>query len=783
MKARKPHTLIIVESPTKAKTISKFVGSGYTVKSSFGHIRDLPKRQLGIDVAKDFEPSYVIPLKAKSVVSGLKKDAAKATRVVLATDEDREGEAIAWHLAKALGLTPKVAAPQDSSDADKQEIAPEKETDKKPEAASKKKEAPPAERITFDEITKKAILAALEHPRIIDQQLVDAQQGRRVLDRLVGYKLSPLLWKKISKGLSAGRVQSVAVKFVADRERERQAFKPEEYWTIESLLSKKGVSIPNEKIEGAELPEGVFIAKLSKVEGKTVEKFDLRTATDAERIKDGLKNTDWKVADIVQKEVKRNPFPPFTTSTLQQTAGRRFGFSSAQTMRLAQMLYEGADIGEEGTVGLITYMRTDSLHLSEESLQAAVSYINETFGPEYSEGAPRQYKTKSRLAQEAHEAIRPSDPRRTPEAVKPYLEARMWKLYDLIWRRFVASQMPSAKFLETTVSVAAGECVFEARGIIKKFDGYQRVYPVKMKESVLPDMAKNEILKLVELRPLQHFTEPPPRYNEASLVKTLEEHGIGRPSTYAPTMFLIQNRGYVKKDERKAFFPTEVGLAVNDLLQEHFPLIVDAKFTAKMEEDLDRVASGEVSWREVIGEFYGPFEKQLAEKQDTITKMIEETSDTCEKCGKPMIIRMGRFGRFMACSGFPDCKNAKPLPASAAGGESASGEAQTTENGGAQIAEGEKCEKCGSALVERRGRFGPFVGCSKYPECNYIKKKQYTIGVKCPKCKDGDVVSRRTKSRRIFYGCSKYPECDFASWARPGVEGAEEKKEAAEEKK
>ncbi|MDO8558068.1 MAG: type I DNA topoisomerase [bacterium] len=745
---KKKNTLIIVESPTKAKTISRFVGAGFVVKSSFGHIRDLPKRQLGIDVENNFEPKYVIPLKAKSVVSLLKKDAAKSERVILATDEDREGEAIAWHLAQALGLK------------EKKHRKVESEEDAKPS----KSKTPEIQRITFDEITKSAIAKALENPRAIDQKLVDAQQARRVLDRLVGYKLSPLLWKKISKGLSAGRVQSVALRLIVDRERERQAFKPEEYWTVEAMLGKDGVTAETEALEDKDkLPADVFAARLIKKDGKTLDKFDVKEQKEAESIKTALQKTAWVVEEVAQKEVRRNPFPPFTTSTLQQTAGRRFGFSSKQTMRLAQMLYEGMDVGEGGSVGLITYMRTDSVNLSEESLQGALTYIENAFGKPYIEGAPRKYKTKSRLAQEAHEAIRPTDAARTPDSIKQYLEPRAWKLYDLIWRRFVASQMPPARFLETDILISAGAYTFNARGLVKQFDGYQRVYAVKTKDVTLPMLAKNDMLSLLKLSLLQHFTEPPARFNESSLIKTLEEYGIGRPSTYAPTISVIQDRGYVQKDEKRSFLPTEVGCAVNDLLAEHFPLTIDVQFTAKMEENLDKVAAGTERWQDVIREFYTPFAKLLGEKQETITKMVEQTNEVCEKCGKPMIIRMGRFGRFMACSGFPDCKNAKPIP----GSEPVNFGVSTGQEGAGGGDADEKCEKCGAGLVRRQGRFGPFFGCSRYPECNYIKKKNYSIGMKCPKCFEGDVVTRRTKARRIFYGCSRYPECDYATWVRP----------------
>jgi DNA topoisomerase-1 len=661
-----PKNLVIVESPAKARTISRFLGSDFLIESSLGHVRDLPTSKLGIDVEHNFQPTYIIPQKAKATVKKLKEEAKKSENIILATDEDREGEAIAWHLVSALKLEDK---PKDS-----------------------------IKRIVFHEITKGAIEEALKNPRDIDMRLVDAQQARRILDRLVGYKLSPFLWKKVSRGLSAGRVQSVAVRLIVEREREIKEFKPEEYWSIEATLKKAGGE------------QESFVATLAKINNKAVDKFEIKNSESAEKITNDLKEADWEVINVEKRAVSRNPLPPFTTSTLQQEAWRRLRFSAKQTMRLAQQLYEGVELSE-GAVGLITYMRTDSVNLSEESLGASRNFIEKNFGKNYALPSPRRFKTKSKGAQEAHEAIRPTDPARTPESVKKYLEPRQYRLYDLIWKRFIASQMPEAIFDATAADIKAGEkYIFRATGTTLRFDGFLKIYPLKFEEISLPELSMNERLNLVALKPNQHFTEPPPRYTEASLVKALEKFGIGRPSTYAPTMATIQDRGYVAKDEQKRFIPTEIGTIVNDILVEHFPEVVDIGFTAKMEEELDEIAEGKIAWQPVIKEFYEPFAKRLEEKYEEVKKheVTETTEEICEKCGKPMIIRIGRFGKFLACSGFPECKNTKPL-----------------------------------------------------------KSEPQTIGMKCPKCGAGDIVIRRTRRKRIFYGCSRYPECDFASWTDP----------------
>jgi len=649
-------TLVIVESPTKARTISRFLGSEYVIESSMGHIRDLPSSSLGIDTENNFEPHYIIPRKKSKVVKALKEEAKKSKRIILATDEDREGEAIAWHLAAALGI-----------------------------------EQP--ERIVFHEITKSAIETALQNARALDTHLVDAQQARRVLDRLVGYKLSPFLWKKVMRGLSAGRVQSVALRLIVEREREREQFQKEEYWTISGTFETEA--------------KESFAANLIMFNDKALEKFDIKTEDDAQKILEALEKKTWRVHRATSKPTERSPLAPFTTSTLQQEASRRLRFSAKQTMMVAQQLYEGVEL-EEGSVGLITYMRTDSTSLSKESQGAAREFLESTHGKEYALETPRIYKTKSRGAQEAHEAIRPTDVRRTPEEIKKHLDPKQAKLYELIWRRFVASQMPNAIFDSTTIDIGNDTALFRATGQIITFEGFLKVWISKTEETILPRVKEKDELTAHALTPEQHFTEPPPRYSDASIIKTLEKYGIGRPSTYAPTISTILERGYVSRGEDRKFSPTEIGLTVNDLLVEHFPEIVDIAFTAHMEEELDQVAEGKIEWAPIIKEFYEPFSKHLEAKYETVEKkdMTETTDEVCQNCDKPMVIRHGRFGRFMACSGFPECKTTKTLP----------------------------------------------------PK---------SLGIKCPECNEGDVVERKTRQRRLFYGCSRYPECKYATWKRP----------------
>src|SRR3990167_6066366 len=597
--------LVIVESPTKARTIQQFLSKDFEIVPSYGHVRDLPRSTLGIDIENDFTPKYVIPRASQKRVNALKKQAQKADEIILATDEDREGEAIAWHIVQLIN-GPKKDAPAKISS---------------------------MKRIVFHEITREAIENALANPRLIDMKLVDAQQARRVLDRLVGYQLSPFLWQKIARGLSAGRVQSAALRLIVDRERERDNFAPQEYWTIEAeLANSKGLD---------------FRARLIQQDGKEIEKLDINNKKSAEEIKNALVDADWSVKTVNKKERRLNPPPPFRTSTLQQEAWRKLKFSAKQTMLLAQQLYEGVEI-DGAAVGLITYMRTDSSNLAEEFLNSTQKFVAETLGPQYVQGS-RRFAGKTKGAQEAHEAIRPTSPFHAPDSLKGKLDARQWKLYDMIWRRTVASQLPQAIFDTTSVDISAtakkSEYVFRANGSVLQFDGFLKVWPIKSDDEQLPELEVDEKLKYIDLITEQHFTEPPPRYTEASLIKALEENGIGRPSTYAPIISTIQGRNYVEKDEARRLKPTEIGLMVNDIIVANFPEIVDLKFTATMEEDLDKIAGGKMAWVPVIKEFYGPFAKHLAEKYETLEKkelVTETTDEVCKKCGKPMAIKFGR---------------------------------------------------------------------------------------------------------------------------------------------
>jgi len=683
------------------------------VLSSFGHVRDLPKNDLGVDVENNFEPRYVTPTKSRKVASELKKAAKGADMVYFASDEDREGEAISWHLEQLLAL--------------------------------------PAEkmrRISFHEITATAVKEALENPRGIDAHLVDAQQARRVLDRLVGYKLSPFLWRKVARGLSAGRVQSVVVRLIVERQREIDAFDPEEYWTIEALLKKNDA-------------EEQFNAKLHAKDGETLDKFAYSDEKGANGVLSDIEGADWTIGKLEKKTIHKKPHAPFITSTLQQEANNKLRYSSKQTMTLAQQLYEGVEMGEHGHTGLITYMRTDSVNLSEKFVGEARDWIKENH-PDFLPDGVRTYKTKSKGAQEAHEAIRPTDVKLTPKMTAKYLDSRQQKLYELIWRRAVASQMIDAEMLTVTVDTDATndgkpKYTFRATGstIVKK--GHLEVYGSETKENLLPELSEGEKLNALTVTPKQHFTEPPPLYTEASLVKTLEENGIGRPSTYAPTISTVVDRGYVEKDGRK-LKPTDLAMLVNDLLVKHFRDIVSFKFTAKMEEALDDIAAGEKEWVPVIRDFYEPFAENLAKKEKEVKKKDvaeEKTDEVCEKCEKPMVIKMGRYGKFMACTGFPDCRNTKTLGED---GKEAKEENEAT---------GEKCEKCDSDMVVKRGRFGPFLSCSNYPDCKTVKSIQKKLGVQCPGCGKGDMIEKKTRKGKTFYACSTYPKCDYALWNRP----------------
>ena len=658
--------LVIVESPAKARTVGKFLGRGYVVKASVGHVRDLLRSQLSVDTENDFTPKYRVPKEKKQVVTELKTAVKNAGEVYLATDPDREGEAIAWHLMEATGINEEQAR-----------------------------------RVVFHEITQGAINEAFAHPRDIDMHLVAAQQARRILDRLVGYKISPLLWEKVRGRTSAGRVQSVALRFIVEREREIMAFVPEEYWSIEAELTKRAPRRPS------------FVAKLAKIDG---EKADLKNRQDTQRIVEELERSTYVVSDVRRGERKRSPAPPFITSSLQQEASRRMGFTAKRTMRIAQQLYEGVELGGQGTVGLITYMRTDSTNVAAVAQAEARDFIGRRYGQEYLPPSPPQYKTRAKGAQEAHEAIRPTSVFREPSAVKPFLNSEQYRLYALIWQRFVSSQMTNAIYDTIAVEVIADDkYLFRASGSRIRFPGFLAVYeetrdedavPDEEAGKLLPDLEAGEVVDLVKLMPEQHFTQPPPRYTEATLIHTLEEYGIGRPSTYAPIISTIQDRGYVDRIDRR-LNPTDLGFIVNDLVVKHFPDIVNVGFTAQMEEDLDLIARGEQEWVPVLREFYGPFEQAVQLAEQTMEKVDvadQPTGEKCEKCGHDMIIKWGRYGKFIACSNFPECRNTKP----------------------------------------------------------YLEK----IGVTCPQC-GGDLVEKRSRKKRIFYGCANYPTCNFVSWKKP----------------
>ena len=705
-------SLIIVESPAKAKTINKYLGKDFVVEASVGHIKNLPKSKLGIDVDNGFLPEYETIKGKDEVIARLRSHAQKASAVYLATDPDREGEAIAWHIAR--------------------EIEPENGR---------------VFRVMFNEITERGIAEAMEHPTKVDQNLVDSQQARRAMDRLVGYKVSPFVWKTVFYGLSAGRVQSVAVRLICEREEAITAFVPAEYWSVIGEFST-----------AAQQP---FFAKLFKVAGDDPV---IGNATTAEGYVADIRKQSFAIADIQTRPVRRNPGAPFITSTLQQEAARRLRFPAKRTMMLAQKLYEGIELGEEGRVGLITYMRTDSTRLADDAVNDVRTYIYENYGKEYVPAEPRQFK-KGKSSQDAHEAIRPTSLRHTPKAVRKYLEKEMFDLYELIWNRFVACQMSAAVFEQTTVDIAGGDYLFRATDTLPQFRGFLQAYDDVAEEtekasddddpvSKLPaGLRAGEHAALRNVIPHQHFTKPPARFTESTLVKELEALGIGRPSTYALIVDTIQARKYVEQRERR-LYPTDLGIAVNRILVQNFPHLFNVEFTARMEEELDTIASGKDTYHTVMEEFYRPFISDLEgvdKNSAAIKKSLQEpTDETCDLCGKPMIIKWGRNGRFMACSGYPACKNTRPLPH----------EAALTAH-----AAGIKCDLCGGDMVVKGGRFGAFLGCSNYPACK--NTRPLSIGVKCPKCTTGDVIERKTKRKRVFYGCSRYPDCDFASWDKP----------------
>ena len=708
--------LVIVESPAKAKTIERYLGQGYTVLASYGHVRDLPQRGLGVDVDNDFAPRYEPLKERKRELDKLAERARRSETVWLATDLDREGESIAWHIADYAGLTDDRI-----------------------------------KRVTFSEITKSAIQEAFAHPRAINLDLVDAQQARRIIDRLVGYKLSPLVSTKIRRGLSAGRVQSVAVRLVVERERDVLAFVAEEYWSISARLDRRN-------------SPGSFTADLTRIDG---EKVRIISEAEARAHEAALRDAAYEVSKVTRSQQRKSAPPPFTTSTLQQEASRKLGFGARRTMSVAQSLYEGISL-PEGQVGLITYMRTDSLAMAASAVADAREVVAQRYSADFVPDKPNTYRNKSRGAQEAHEAIRPSSFARTPESLAGHLKPDELRLYELIWRRALASQMAPARFDQVGVDVTAGRYLLHAGARKRVFDGYQALY-VEGKDdeederlTVLPDLQDGEAVNLADLTSEQHFTQPPPRYTEATLIKALEEHGIGRPSTYAPTLETIRQRGYVTVKERR-LFPEEAAFRVTDLLVEHFPEVVDLEFTAKMEGQLDDVARGTSPWVPMVRDFWLPFSAKVAEGKEKIAKQVEMTDIVCPLSGHFMVKRLGRNGWFLGCSGYPECKHTMPLP-----GE----EEEMPELPGV----GEECPECGQGhLVAKRGRYGPFVGCDRYPDCRFIKKNAQPANERfgvCPQCGEGTVVTKRARrGRRPFWGCDRYPDCDYASWTRPTASG------------
>ncbi|MFC1843234.1 type I DNA topoisomerase [Thermodesulfobacteriota bacterium] len=717
-------SLIIVESPAKARTLKKYLGKDYDVRASVGHIRDLPVSELGVDVKNNFAPHYVTIKGKGKIISDLKKAAQKADDIYLAPDPDREGEAIAWHIAHILKSAKK-----------------------------------PVHRALFHELTKKAIRAAIENSTSIDQNKFQAQQARRILDRLVGYQISPLLWEKVRRGLSAGRVQSVAVRMICDREHEIEQFQSVEYWTI------------SENLEGENPPR--FIAKLDKISGRKAKVENEQQATEIVSV---LKKAEHTVSAVEKKERKRHPSPPFITSTMQQDANRKFRFPAKRTMGLAQKLYEGIELGDKGPVGLITYMRTDSTRINNEALSEVRDFITQSYGNDFLPAKPVFYKT-SKSSQDAHEAIRPTDVTLTPEKVAPYLEKGLLKLYTLIWKRFVASQMCPAIFDQTTVSIKADKYLLKTQGAILRFKGFMTLYvesagdengeangkPEKADKgsAIIPDVATGDLLKALTVDPKQNFTQPPPRYTEATLVKALEENGVGRPSTYAAIISTILDKEYVMQQQRK-FMPTDLGNLVNELLVAHFPAIMNIEFTASMEESLDKVEEGKSNWVKLLQVFYDPFEKTLsAAKQDmkSVKKQGIPTGLPCKLCDGKLVIKWGKTGEFLACENYPTCKFTQNF--------------KKDENGTVipiekekPVDSGEKCEKCGKPMVYKHGRYGKFLACSGYPECKHIQAE--TTGVKCPEenC-EGELVQKISKRGKVFFSCSTFPKCKFATWDKP----------------
>ncbi|MCC6764463.1 MAG: type I DNA topoisomerase [Deltaproteobacteria bacterium] len=725
--------LVIVESPAKAKTLGKYLGRNYTVKASVGHVVDLPKSKLGVDIANDFKPDYAVIHGKSKVIDELKKAAKDKENIYLAPDPDREGEAIAWHIADRLGNKKNI------------------------------------HRVLFNEITKKAVQEAIKHPLKLDRHKFDAQQARRILDRLVGYQLSPLLWDKVRRGLSAGRVQSVAVRLITERERAIRAFVKEEYWTIGATL------------EGEHPPP--INANLFELAGRRLDHktFRLENEAAATGVVEHLKGADWVVAKVEKSDRKRNPSPPFITSRLQQEASRKLGYQPRRTMGIAQKLYEGVEVGEEGAVGLITYMRTDSTRLSPEAVEAVRGYIGERYGADYVPEKPPVFKSKKNT-QDAHEAIRPTSIDFPPERVAPYLEKDELNLYTLIWNRFVACQMEPARLKATTIDIAARDAIFRATGQVVVFDGFMRVYTEGVDDAAgddedgktLPDLKEGDRLILQgDLKPEQHFTQPPPRFSQATLIKELEENGIGRPSTYASIMQTILGKEYVQEDPQKRLYPTELGMLVTDLLVESFPDILNVEFTAGMEETLDGIEEGTQNWVEAMRRFYEPFSKDLDKAGVEMRNVKSEERPTdvkCDQCGDTMVIKWGRRGEFLACRRYPECKSTKNFTRDEHG-EIVIAKQETTD---------EVCDKCGKPMLVRFGRFGKFLGCSGYPECKTIMPmiKPTKLGIACPDCGGaaaagkgveggGEILEKRSRRGKIFYSCNRYPDCTFASWDRP----------------
>lgn len=705
----KEKMLVIVESPAKSKTIKKILGDSYQIEASFGHIRDFPKNVLGFDVQHDFEPSFIVIPEKQKVVSKLNEIAKKCDKVYLASDPDREGEAIAWHVRQVLDV-------------------PEEKIF----------------RIVFNEITPKAVKFAVENSRQIDMDLVKAQQTRQILDRLVGYKISPVLWEKLrNRRLSAGRVQSVALRIICEREEEIEAFVPVEYWSVNVDLDQKGTIID---------------AELSKYKDK---KIEIKNKEEADKICEFLsdKSTKYEVTKITNRETTRKPSAPFITSTLQREASSKLGYGVSKTMQVAQKLYEGMEIGSEGTVGLITYMRTDSVRISDDAVDASKEFIVSNYGEKYYPAEPNNYvKAGKKNVQDAHEAIRPSYPDKKPEQLKQYLTNEQYKLYKLIWERFMSSQMSNASIANTSVDIQAGDYTLKVGSSKVIFDGFLKVYTSEedeeagLNKKAIPDFEKGDVLKYKKINPKQHFTQPPPRFSEASLVKALEEHGIGRPSTYAPIITKIQTKGYVEKIE-KALAPTLLGKTVSKQLVEHFTKIMDYKFTAGMENELDDVAEKKAAWLDVLNKFYNPFIETVNNAKENMGTINIESDVVCPNCGKTMIVRNSRFGtQFLGCSGYPECKTMMPMNSN---GETAEPEKSD-----------EKCEKCNSEMIIKIGPYGKYLQCTN-DECKNRKRIVVTTGVKCPKCGDGEIVQRKSKYGKIFYGCNKYPDCDFVLWNQP----------------